>query len=198
MHDKKAYEQIITSKLEVLPVPDMADAIWARIEAQLDLDMPEDDGGGDQSPPSSPRIGWPGKLGIVLFVAAFISIFFLSRSRKNTLVAPGTTITNKNFVNDTASGIQNGSPPTEARQGAGAPQVPAQSRGATTNILDTSLNLLTIPPPDIIDTVQQYTGNPAPPVKAVVDTVPQKSKGRGVQGITDEDYRIKPKKDSTP
>jgi hypothetical protein len=196
MHDKKAYEQTITSKLEALPVPDMADAIWARIEAQLDLDMPEDDGGGNNNPSSSPRMGWPGKLGIILFVAALVTTFFLSGSRKNT-VAPGTTITNKNLVNDTASGSNSGSALIELVQGTGA-KAPVQTRDASANVLDTSLNQLTISSPGITDTIQQYTGDPAPQVQTVADTTPPKPQGRGVRGIRDDDYRIKPKNDSTP
>lgn len=198
MHDKKAYEQTITRKLDSLPVPDMADAIWTRIDAQLDLDMPEDDGGGNSNPPSSPRRGWPGKLGIVLFVGAFVLSFFLSRSRKNTTVAPGTTITNKNSVNDSISVFGNSSPPTESKKETGTPRISTQIPDAGISPLDTSLNLVTNPLPDKTDTTQQYTGIPAPPVKAVADTVPPKQKGRGVQGITDDDYRIKPKNDSTP
>ncbi|MGZ8516832.1 MAG: hypothetical protein ACXWWD_05755 [Chitinophagaceae bacterium] len=198
MHDKKAYEQTITSKLEALPVPDMADAIWTRIEAQLDLDMPEDDGGGNNNPPSSPRSGWLGKAGIVLFVAAFVLSIFLYRSRKNTVVAPGTTITNKNSVNDSVSVINNGSPPSESKKENGVPGITTQIPEAGANSLDTTLNLLTNPLQDKADTAQQYTGIPAPPVKTIADTVTPKQKGRGVQGITDEEYRIKPKNDSTP
>ena len=45
MKEKRAYEHIISGKLEALPVPDMEDIIWARIETRLDTDMPTDDGG---------------------------------------------------------------------------------------------------------------------------------------------------------
>ncbi|HEX2606857.1 MAG TPA: hypothetical protein VHK91_05735, partial [Flavisolibacter sp.] len=78
MHPKQAYEQTITSKLEALPVPDMADAIWARIEAQLDLDMPTDDGGGNPSSPSGG--GWAGKASLFAVIAAIVIVYFL-RSR---------------------------------------------------------------------------------------------------------------------
>ena len=52
MNNKQAYEITITSKLEALPLPDMEDAIWSRIEAQLDIDLPTDDGGGGTSAPN--------------------------------------------------------------------------------------------------------------------------------------------------
>lgn len=39
MNTKKTYEHLITEKLETeLPIPEMADAIWARIKVQLDAD----------------------------------------------------------------------------------------------------------------------------------------------------------------
>ena len=74
MNQKKAYEQIITGKLEALPLPDLADAIWARIETQLDIDMPEGDGGPGSGPSSGG--GWIGGAGLFVFVAALITIFF--------------------------------------------------------------------------------------------------------------------------
>lgn len=39
---KQPYEIIIADKLQQLPVPDMADAIWARIELELDASANED------------------------------------------------------------------------------------------------------------------------------------------------------------
>ncbi len=199
MHDKQAYEQTVTRKLEALPVPDMADAIWIRIEAQLDLDMPEDDGGGNSNPPSSPRGGWIGKAGIFLFVTALVLSFFLFRSRNNNnRAAPATTITNKISGNDTVS-LNNTDPPTtEPRKTIGEPQVTTQAPGVTVNPLDTLSDLPANARLPAIDTSQLFTGIPLLPVKTVPDTVPLKQKGRGIKGITDDDYRIKPKNDSTP
>ena len=54
MNERKAYEQTIKGKLEAIPLPDMEDAIWARIETQLDIDMPTDDGGGNAPSPNNP------------------------------------------------------------------------------------------------------------------------------------------------
>ena len=49
MRNKETYELTITSKLEALPLPNLEDAIWSRIEAQLDIDLPTDDGDGGNS-----------------------------------------------------------------------------------------------------------------------------------------------------
>ena len=82
MNQKTAYEQIITGKLHALPVPDMADAIWARIETQLDLDMPQTD-----PPPTNPP-GTPSG-GIILggisivFVIALITYLFFKKETNN-------------------------------------------------------------------------------------------------------------------
>lgn len=55
MNQPLPYEIAIAEKLEQLSVPDMVDAIWARIEKQLDAELPEDDGPGE--PPASPGSG---------------------------------------------------------------------------------------------------------------------------------------------
>ena len=48
MDQRLPYEQLIGAKLQSLSIPDMEDMIWARVKAQLDIDMPTDDGdGGD-------------------------------------------------------------------------------------------------------------------------------------------------------
>ena len=56
MNLKQPYEILIADKLEGLPVPDMADAIWARIELELDA-APS----GDATEPANPlHIATPG------------------------------------------------------------------------------------------------------------------------------------------
>ena len=45
MRKKETYEVTLTSKLEALPLPNLEHMIWSRIEAELDIDMPTDDGG---------------------------------------------------------------------------------------------------------------------------------------------------------
>ena len=92
MDHKQAYEQIIAGKLNALPLPDMADAIWSRIETQLDIDLPEDDGGGNNPAPPSGG-SWLGRAGLFVFIAAFVTIFLIYKNNKKTeaLPQPGQT-----------------------------------------------------------------------------------------------------------
>jgi hypothetical protein len=194
MHSKEAYEQTITSKLEALPVPDMADAIWARIEAQLDLDMPTDDGGGN-SPSSPPGGGLIGRAGIFLFVAALVLTFFLYTSRKNRDLVPETTIMNNRL--DTIPIINISPPSTELGEEDDEPRNTKETPDATVVPLDSSQNLGAIPLLQFkMDSIQQSTAVVPPPVSLIDDSIPPKRKtGRGVQGLSGEDYRITPKKD---
>src|SRR5688572_5760066 len=70
------YEQLISTKLQGLAIPDMEDMIWARVKAQLDIDMPTDDGDdGDDGPqsPTAPRpISWSLSVVIIALIAAFL------------------------------------------------------------------------------------------------------------------------------
>src|SRR5215203_5122305 len=78
MHQKAGYEITITEKLEQLSVPDMVDAIWARIETQLDIDMPPDEG--PSEPPATPRSGgWIG----TIFIAAIVAIIYFTNVKNN-------------------------------------------------------------------------------------------------------------------
>jgi hypothetical protein len=198
MQEKKAYEQTIASKLEALPVPDMADAIWARIERQLDLDMPENDGGGNNGGPASPPLrSWIGKAGIFIFVTALVLSFLLYTNRKNKSAVPGTTITNELSVKKTDSLINTVSPSTQSEERMNPPRSTTQLPGATAIPLDTMLNLAAGPVPYPIDTTQKFTAVLPPQLKPAIDTTPLKRKSRGVQGINEQDYRIVPSRDST-
>ena len=83
MNQKKAYEQTIAVKLEAIPLPDMADAIWARIENQLDIDMPTDDGGGNSTPDAPSGFGWIGGSVLFVFAVALVSFFIINNNNKN-------------------------------------------------------------------------------------------------------------------
>ncbi|HEU0112637.1 MAG TPA: hypothetical protein VFQ73_17305 [Flavisolibacter sp.] len=195
MNQKKAYEQIITGKLEALPLPDLADAIWARIETQLDIDMPEGDGGPGSGPSSGG--GWIGGAGLFVFVAALITIFLLSKNKnkENSLVLPNRT---QQQAPATTPVINSGPLIDNTRREV---QTSAPARVQPKNDSTTSDFPGLMPSPDITgnnppsDSVQQATAIQLPPFLPA-DTVVKK-RPRGVQGITDNDYRIVPKKDST-
>jgi hypothetical protein len=78
------YETIIAQKLEQLPVPDMADSIWASIQLQLDADLPGEDG--DSSPSNNPTKGLPGMgkaIYFSIFTVIIIAIILIYKPNKN-------------------------------------------------------------------------------------------------------------------
>ena len=187
MNEQPLYEQTIAARLEQLPVPDLADAIWLRIKDQLDLDLPEGDP--PPSPPAPPRprsTGWKG-FGLLAVVAAIVLVYLFNKQNKHSPVPSNfqdTTIHNNpspaqpNVLPLPRKGRQPATMPatTKPRDSTQAPAsnhtVPASSP------VDTLL-----PPPPLAP-----AANPPTPVK---DSIPAKKK-KGVQGITDSDYKIIP------
>lgn len=193
MDQRLQYEQVIAGKLESLSIPDMQDAIWSRIKAQLDIDMPTDDGGGDAGPqsPSGPGIiGW----GLSVLLIAVLSVFYFTKKNElpvenNTPSAPAEQVVN----------------PVE--QANSPPAVENQNRFQNPNNRVTDFAPAgTITPADSFVLPETVMNPPAakdslqflpPPVLTQLppaDTV--KKKQRGVTGIGPDDYRIVPKKDS--
>lgn len=197
MDQKAIYEITVTEKLEQLTVPDMADAIWARIENQLDIDMPTDDG--PSQPPGRPS--WSSGFGLsVIFIAALISIIYFvnvkpDANKNDSTVAPETPAI------ISAPGNENGRPPPlpntiipsspTVRQNDSVNLFPGN---AVTTLIDSSIGT----GQTIVDSAKGVPVDLKPPVvnPPAVDSTAKKS--RGVKGIQDGDYRIVPvKKDST-
>lgn len=82
MNQRTTYEKLIANKLQELPVPDMASAIWLRIEQQLDVEMPVNDPGS-----SNGNAAFPGQLSMgilaVVLVAILMGIHFLLRETRS-------------------------------------------------------------------------------------------------------------------
>ena len=196
MDERLRYEQLIGGKLQSLPVPDMQDAIWARIKTQLDLDMPTDDGDGGSSPqsPSGPKIiGW----GLSVVIITLVIIFFLHKNK------PATKTTNDNSTTTEQTiqpSVQNNSPPAPG----------GNTINKTTTPVTTGTNN-TLPGVATDSVIQQnFTGvmsvaddsvqtNSSPQLVTTAspqmpDTTAQVKKGRGMKGLTDSSYRIVPKK----
>jgi hypothetical protein len=196
MDQKAAYEKTITEKLELLSVPDMVDAIWARIETQLDIDMPPDEG--PVNPPATPpgRSGpWNGIV-ITFFIAALVATIYFTnrnpiRNNNNEAISPANTtiITSPENINDKpppSRTIILSSPPTPPAKNAPLPLLPDKDSlssvddGAGASIPDSVINNAVVTPVPVF-----------PPADS------SKKNGRGVRGIKDADYRITPvKKDS--
>jgi hypothetical protein len=201
MHPKERYEEIITGKLAALPLPDMADAIWARIERQLDIDLPTDEGGDVPEPPSP----WGGGgiavgAGFLAVVGAILAFFYFYQPDKPTVSSTPINNTTENLApaqNNTT--INDPAPQAPFTQGANSPPlVPGDIKpeplgdAAITNVATTATPMQdsTVSAPENF-TAQSLVN--APPVLPDVqpDSVPKKR--RGVQNVSDKDYRIVPK-----
>lgn len=197
MNQKATYEITITEKLEQLTVPDMVDAIWSRIETQLDIDLPSDEG--PSSTPSNPVMGggkWIAPVLIIAVSAFFATLLFTNKKnpdpgRQDVNESPGIIVPdNTNTSNSTA-------PPNTII----FPGVKRQ-RDSFANLASLSDSTIgnagiQLPAPDSTQ-VTIIDNNPvfnAPLVNNPPDS--NKKKGRGVKGITDDDYRVVPaRKDS--
>lgn len=197
MDQRTAYELTITDKLRQLPVPDMQEAIWSRIEARLDTDLPTDDGGGSAGPQSPDWKNLLGRIGPFAVVVALVTIFLVNRSaRKNKPVQQ------RNQYPST----QTSTPPNNAAnappgRNSSAPVIYPAARDRNLNpvisVPDDSVSAppVTISLPPSSDSTMQTPVIVQTPPPSKTDSVTKK-KPRGVPGITDGDYRIVPKKDS--
>jgi hypothetical protein len=197
MDERLKYEQLIGSKLQSLPVPDMQDAIWARVKTQLDLDMPTDDGNGGSSPqaPSGPTIiGW----GLSVVIIGLVTIFFLFKNKPSTKTNSKQPVTIEQTVSPNA---QSNSPPLQ-KNSTGNKTTNAVGTGANDSLKVISSDLpaiqhqpvTIIPPAD--DSVKTNVAPPFVTVSAplLADTTSvTKKKGRGMPGLSDSSYRIVPK-----
>lgn len=201
MNEKAIYELTITEKLEQLTAPDMRDAIWARIEAQLDIDLPTDDGPTDPPTPKSGPRKWINRGFFIVAVA--LVLIYLFNNRKQTITSNDQpTITTPNAPVPNENPVRNNSPGTNNTI---TPQNNAVAPTASPTVLPVDSNTtapVTGPLPLQPDSNKVNT-NAAPVFTPPVITqqknnAPDSSKKqRGVKGITDADYKIVPKKDSS-
>jgi len=191
MNQRHLYEQTIAGKLEALPLPDMADAIWSRIEGQLDIDMPTDDGpDGDNDPHSpAPRI-IIGSIAFV-FLVAFISFFFFSKNnnqhqRFNDAINPP--------AQNQEQFLKPADPPKETnakREEKSARNIsPQQNLSVDSAVIEPTPGF--VDSPTVINNAPQIAV-PAPLIVKPPDSLPPGKKRKGVSGISDSDYRIVPK-----
>ena len=199
LNSKKSYEILITEKLEQLPVPDMADAIWARIELQLDAAPGTD---ADTSPTSVTK---PAKIvsaktmaiiagGIITII---ILIFLLKRNAKKPekIKEPPPTQSNVKIdgnisvpgsVNKTGSFTQ-----PELPQNNIVKPAPVLSPGNIPGSKNDSLFIQSLPVTTKDSNRSMIT---APIFSPVIDSFsvvpPPFKKPKGVKGITDADYKI--------
>lgn len=195
MNTNTPYEHLIAAKLEQVPVPDMADSIWASIEAQLDAPVEIPD---QKTTPKIKGKGWYGFAGITVAVTAlWWYTNHSNHSQKN----------------------------TTPQQIPAVPEIPApvmDSPALKENIQKKTIPFPTAPvkndsilqeetprPGILRDSVAErvfplfkpdssfwrYDKTPLPAIDSV-NTAPLPKKPKGVRGISDSDYKISAGKDS--
>ncbi len=206
MNQLTTYEQLMADKLQQLPVPDMADAIWASIQQRLDVEMPEDPSGSSYGGNHSlPGFQFPGRIVLYCFLAALVSVvFYLSRPRQasedlpissSDSITPATVV-----VDDQKEPVPpERQPETIFKERADLPvdmfteDKPAEKERPVSENPITETRSTEIP-------VKQETASISETIlpkkiTSPLDSIPKKS--RGVKGISSNDYRIAPvKKDS--
>jgi hypothetical protein len=196
-----SYEALIAKKLEQLPVPDMADSIWADIAAQLDVPPAGDGGQG----PAQPGRGLPG-MGKGFFVlctavAIVVALWLLIRTKNTAKENVALPTLPETVTVDTTSKNQPAIVPAEKKL---PPVQVAPVKKDTAAALDTAARLRQQlnPAVDVDKPVRQpdsalllNKSNTKPVLDTAAAPLPKKPKG--VKGIGDNDYRIQGiKKDS--
>lgn len=204
MNDQPLYELQIAAKLEQLPLPDMADAIWLRIKNQLDADMP--DNGGHTPPPPPPvtpvraRRGGRAGLVFIVLVAVVTVIWLLPKQQKKQLpAAPPLT---DSVVADTgrapASLPQTTTKPPAGNSPLPVTPAPQQQNNILPLTMPDSKPSVAGPVPDSTSVLPPLPLLLPPPAmnkapQKQKDSIPPKKLSRGMPGITDSDYKIVPK-----
>ena len=193
MNRKTTYELTITEKLQHLPLPNLEDAIWARVKAQLDLDLPTDDNDGGEGPDTPSTGGWVWGGGLFLFVAAFVAVFFLRKTDVQPSVSP--SIPTQNAAPVASPVPQPSTVPAPVTNGREPTPLPLTPSGISPgSFASPGSDSLAVAPPlttlPAADSLQRTTLVVPPPV--VVDTTRPGPKTKGVRGLTDADYRIVP------
>lgn len=207
------YEQLLADKVQQVPVPDMADAIWASIEQELDKGTPGDDGGNE---PSSPKGGGsPGMSPYIaggIVIGAIILTYILTDKKKETTTnkpSPSVVIPKNNTQQNTSIDSNTASPvkSNPASVFYKNDDVKTDSNKTfnsfqqTIPILDSLLNqqVSRMQPDSVADKTFPLVNMPVGPDSLTIDKGVPPKKSRGVKGITNDDYKIKTeRKDSTP
>lgn len=207
MNHLTTYEQLVAEKLQQLPVPDMADAIWARIEQQLDVEMPVDKpGDATDGYHSLPGFKFPGNGILYIFLAAIVVTLFLvnkSTGRNDIPATPATkkiitpvlnnTDQKKSIVTDPSIVVNTTDTTTTSAADLGeyaekeTPVMPVINNASAISVNEPVIKQEQAP---FIEPVQKKISLPLMQDSAI-------KKRRGVLGLTSNDYRIAPvRKDS--
>ena len=191
MNKQMTYEITIKKKLENIPVPDLSEMIWARIENELDTD-PGDSSDNNPPSPSSPTGGIILGGTALLFIMA-LTFYFLTKKPNDIpqidKVQTTLPVQNNNQPNlpGTNANVQPNTSPGNIKQ-----ENIADTR-APVEVPFTSQSIIN----DSIVKTEIAQGNEIPlTLPKTMDTIPVK-KTRGVTNISNDDYKIIPKNDSS-
>lgn len=205
MDSKTTYEILIAEKVQHLPVPDMADAIWVSIELQLDADTSAD--GEDNSPSNKPSGKGGASFGRKLFFFGcfvfIIGVMWLNNKEKKQR-AIEINLPN-NYISQPASTIKKDSSQTinipkenDIDKPNSLPLIipKANKQPVFIDSARNSNDSLNITPPLVLpdnDTASSKVIQKPDSLAAI----PVEKKPKGVKGISNADYKIiSGKKDS--
>ena len=185
------YEQLIAAKLDQVPVPDMSDSIWAGIETQLDAGVRVDKPKGK---------GWLYGAITIMAAVALILIWWHYSHKNN---APERTVPKGSIpVIKKTVPARDSSTIINKPKKKQLPVEPVPIKKDTLKSVDSIFRQ--DPPParqDILPVrIDSLSGQNNRARSQHIDPVnipPAVKKHRGVRGITDDDYKISAKKDST-
>jgi len=179
------YEQLITAKLDEIPVPDMADSIWASIEMQLDA-VPASP---DNTPQPKKTIKFNGKgwYGIAGVAAVSATLWWYTSHKEHTTEKTTPVITvpaPQAPIVDSSTSV----PPVEKQL---LPSVKPKKDTvefikALPNIDSTAHEVLPAPKAD--SQLLKYQSIFIPTRDSA--SMPPPKKSRGVKGISEDDYKI--------
>jgi hypothetical protein len=186
------YEQMIAERLEGITIPDMADAIWVRIETSLDVELPVNEPPATPDKPffNNPAV-WLISAGIVVLI---IAIFLLLRNW-NTPPPPPSNLpqhTQPTLQPDTSLQQQDYKPPPDIPRPAPTKKAnPVNEKRVADTLrqmpfIKATTDSFLIKPPPVI------TLPPAGTQKPLIDLQPRKKYG---VDVSDSDYKfhVKPK-----
>lgn len=197
MNKTTSYEKLIAAKLDEIPVPDMSDAIWSGIEAQL-----------NEVVPSSQEVRMPKFKGKGLFVSAgacitaTVMIFYFASRHQPKKTSPekplppvqnNVTVTDTLFLADSVKKITFPTRPLKINKDTILLNE-VQQNGTTGDSTSAAISL-----PEHQDSSHLESFLPAPVIDSGYQSPPpiRIKKPKGVKGITDEDYKISTKRDSS-
>lgn len=189
MNKKETYEIIIAEKLEQLPVPALEDAIWNRISAQLDIEMPETPA---QDPPTPPNNVFLNSITLFVLLTALATWLFI-HNYHTTAPLPATPPPTE--IKDSI--YQQEPPPIVTPPAFTPPPVNTPTPKTVTATPDT-IQAMPLAPTVLPVTRDSLPADPPalivpPAVPPPSADTPVKKRPAGVRGMKDEDYKIAPK-----